>query len=372
MFKCLNVKMDFLTKLIFFLKKPKVILVAGNGYRTAAEAIFQILSQKFDKVQKLKRISGPEVFKGKIFILESNYYKENKKEFNFLIKGSSLFVLVVTHVGEPQFERTFFAGEIDRISAILEMVNNLPAFSYLVLNYDDETVREIKEKSSAHSLTFGLGAEADFRATDVILTDFPARGTNFKLNYKGNIIPIWLKNLFGKEQIYAALTGVAVGTIFGLNLVEISQALKGFKGISGKMRLIKGIRGSWILDDSESATVFSMIEAVEILKNLTAPRKIAVLGDIFGIGKYAIEAHETIGERVGKAVDLLFAVGPRAKFIAKAAFSRGMSEEKIFHFEKIEEVVQRLRDEIKKEDLILVDGSKEMKMEKIIEEIKEG
>jgi len=239
----------------------------------------------------------------------------------------------------------------------------------LILNFDDETVRELKTETIAHPLTFGFQEEADFRASDIKLNS----GTNFKINYKGNIVPIWLEKLFGKEQIYSTLSAVSVGVIFNLNLVEISQALKDYQSLPGKIRLIKGIKNSWILDDSESANVFSMIEAVEILGKVQGfKKKIAVLGDILGIGKYTIEAHEAVGERVTQAADLLFTFGPRARFIAQGAQQKGMALEKIFQFDTIGKGRFRLQDEIKEGDLILVDGSKEMEMGKIVKEIKAG
>ena len=99
-------------------------------------------------------------------------------------------------------------------------------------------------------------------------------------------MPVWLEGIFGKEQIYSALAAVCVGEILDLNLVEISQALKDYNSLPGKMRLIDGINNSRILDDSEGATIFSMIEAVEILGKLQGyKRKIAVLGDVVGAGQ---------------------------------------------------------------------------------------
>ncbi len=74
--------------------------------------------------------------------------------------------------------------------------------------------------------------------------------TNFKINYKGYVVPVWLDKIFGKEQVYAALTAAVAGLIYEMNLVEISQALKKYQGLPGKMRLIEGIKRSFILDNS--------------------------------------------------------------------------------------------------------------------------
>lgn len=367
--------MNLFKKILFQLKKPKAVIVCGEGRLTAKEAIVQVLKSQF-KI-------GEEIF---VFAADLKKAKE-LRETEFIVKKCSLPVLVVTHAGEPSPDKDFFAGELSQVEEITKLAGSLPGIGYLVLNFDDETVREIKKKSRAHPLTLGFQENADFRATDIVLTETPLTsaetgisiGTNFKINYDGNIVPVWLEKLFGKEQIYSALAAAAAGIIFDLNLVEISQALKNYQSLPGRMRLIKGIKNSWILDDSESATAFSMAEAIEILGkipgfNLSGARqgrKIAVLGDVIGVGKYAIEAHEAIGERVAKNTDLLFTFGSRARFIAEGAKNKGMGFEKIFQFNTIDEGRFKLQDEIREGDLILVDGSKEMRMNEIIEEIKE-
>jgi UDP-N-acetylmuramoyl-tripeptide--D-alanyl-D-alanine ligase len=94
------------------------------------------------------------------------------------------------------------------------------------------------------------------------------------------------------------------------------------------------------------------------------------LGDVSGIGKYAIEVHESIGEKTAKSADLLFTFGPRAKLIGKGAIVKGMPLEKIFQFDTIDEGMLKLKDELREGDLVLVDGSKEMEMGKIVEAIK--
>ena len=73
--------------------------------------------------------------------------------------------------------------------------------------------------------TFGFQEEADFRASDIKING----GLNFKINYKGNTVPVWLEVPFNKEHVYAALATAAAGEVLDLNLVEISEALKDYK-----------------------------------------------------------------------------------------------------------------------------------------------
>lgn len=345
-----------MNKLIFLIKKPKVVLVAGEGKETAAEAIREVLKKSFNL--------GKDVL---VYQVES----KNIDDFNFYLKKSKSVTLVLTHFGEYHPEKEFFGAEEMAVNPFKEMSALLPGNANLVLNFDDETVRDVKNNSRAHSLTFGFGARADIKATDVVLTQPPTPGTNFKINYEGNIVPVWLEKLFGKEQVYAALSAICVGELLGLNLVEISAALKSYRGYPGRMKLIEGIKKTWILDDSESAHPLSMSESLDVLKKIEVPgRKIAVLGDIIGIGKYTVESHEAVGEKIKGAADLLFAVGPRAKFYAEGAKKKGMAKNNIFYFYETKEAGLALQKELQKGDLVLVDGGREMKMSDIVREIK--
>ena len=375
---------NFLTNAIFSLKKPKIVIVAGRGSALAAEAIFRILGQHFKTVKIPQNRAIPLVKSKKdILIFKTDEQGlENEKTIEqllFLIKNSSFPILAITHLSDIPPDRYFFATEKDKIKKIELLAKAMPATGHLILNFDDETVRSLKKISVAGNSSFGLQEGADFRASDIHLN----HGSNFKINYKGNIVPVWLKKLFGKGQYYAALCAISAGMALDLNLIKISQALRNYSSLPGRGKLIKGIKNSWILDDSKSSSIFSMTENLKILKeieisNLTGEaglpegrqgRKIAVLGDIVGVGEYTIEAHETIGENT-TFVDLLFTVGQRAKFIAEGARIRGLSEEKILQFNTKEEAIQSLKDEIREGDLVLIDGSKEMEMGEITAGIK--
>ncbi|KKT17307.1 MAG: UDP-N-acetylmuramoyl-tripeptide-D-alanyl-D-alanine ligase [Parcubacteria group bacterium GW2011_GWB1_43_6] len=341
-------------KIKIILTKPKVILVAGRGRETAARAISQL---------------NKDVL---IYQVDAAHFNDAK----FLLKNSRSVILVATHMGEYEFNKEFFAGQKPDTAFIEELVKNLPAQARLVLNFDDETIRDIKSQTSVSTLSFGFGVRADIQATDIFLTQSPSPGTNFKINYEGNIVPVWLKNLFGKEHIYAALASVAVGELLGLNLVEISAALKSYQGFPGRMKLIEGIKNTLILDDSESASPLSMAEALDVLKRIEISdsdkrgRKIAVLGDIVGAGQYTPEIHETIGEEVKVSADLLFTVGLRAKFYAEGAKKKGLAQDKIFSFNEAGGASLALQQEMKEGDFILIDGSRELQMIKIVDEIR--
>jgi len=205
---------NIFSKIKFIWKRPKVIVVAGAGRQCAREAILQVLKLKF-------RI-------GKDALVLASDLKDEKEleKIKFLVKKSPLSILVVTHFGEIPLNRDSFAADKEATKEALNFTKTLPDDTSLVLNFDDGTVREIGNTINLKTCDFGFGEAADFRASDVNSNG----GTNFKINFKGNIVPVWLEGLFGKEHIYAALAAVCVGTIFDLNLVEVSQSLKDYRG----------------------------------------------------------------------------------------------------------------------------------------------
>ncbi len=170
-------------------------IVTGEGKQCAKEAISRVLNQHF-KI-------------GKDILLFETDLKDSEK-FEFLAKNSSMPVLVATQIGDTLPDK------------VRKLAKILPAQGYLVFNFDDETTKGIRDEINAKTFSFGLQEKADFFASDIKING----STNFKVNHHGNIVPIWLEGTCDKEQIYSALAAIAVGTIFGLNLVEISQALK--------------------------------------------------------------------------------------------------------------------------------------------------
>lgn len=357
----------FIKKYAFRKVKPRVIVISGKISDIAKSAVSQVLGG-FLQIGKVSKATPDieHIKKKNVFIFEMREKKE-VKSFEFWLRNSSLPILVTTVLGNIPSETIVFASE--RSEEITELAKTLPLFGHLVLNFDDETSREISDNLSVYSLNFGIDEGADLRATDY---QYTRNGTAFKLNFEGNILPVWLTNLYGKKNIYAALCALSIAKIFNLNLVEASQALKEWQGIEGEGRLVQGIKQTSLLDDSRNANPYSMAEMLDILGKVDGEkRKIAVLGDILGAGKYTIEAHEAIGEKIIRNVDLLFTLGQRARFIAKTAKEKGMPQDKIFEFNEISQLIPVLKNKIIPNDLILIDGSKEMQMEKIAEALQE-
>ena len=328
----------------------------------------------------------------RVLILE--YAADRPGDIKYLLEIARPQIGVVTTIGEIPVHVEFFSGPEAVAREKSKLIESLPANGFAVLNFDNEIVMEMRERTRARVITFGFAEGADLRITNFNLTQTNADttqtnadnisvnqrnnlresalgGVSFKLEYAGSVVPVILKNVFGKAQAYAAAASACVGLIFDLNLVEISEALSNnYQPAKGRMNLIAGIKDTYIIDDTYNASPISMQEALETLRNLPAKRKIAVLGDMLELGKYSIEAHESLGRFVAPIVDILVTVGPRAKFIAEEAKNSGLAENKILSFDTASEAGLAVQDLIKPGDLILVKASRAIRLEKVVEEIR--
>ncbi|TSC95614.1 MAG: UDP-N-acetylmuramoyl-tripeptide--D-alanyl-D-alanine ligase [Parcubacteria group bacterium Athens1014_26] len=254
-------------------------------------------------------------------------------------------------------------------SKIIESLSNT---GFAVLNFDDRTVLEMKQRTRAHVATFGFGSGAEVRITNFEnkMSNNSPVGIAFKLNYGGSFVPVRIDGCFGKAQAYAVAAASCVGLIFGMNLVKISEALLNYQSPPQRARLLVGIKQTYIIDDSYNASPLSMQNSIEAVKSLKTKRKIGVLGDMMEIGKYTSDAHQAIGKMAGKVFDLLVTVGMRGKLIADGAARAGMPKKNIYSFDSADEAKLKVQELMKKGDLILVKASHSVGLEKVVEEIK--
>ncbi len=311
-------------------------------------------------------------------MLVLEYGADRPGDLKYLLSIARPNVSIITAIGDIPVHVEFFNGPEEVAREKSRLIEYLPSAGYAILNFDDASVMNLKDRTRAHILTFGFGSGAGVRMTrfenkwekDAHSDAGRPVGISFKFEYGGIFVPARLDNCFGKSQAYAAGAAAAVGLIFGMNLVRISEALQRYEPAPSRMELLPGMKHAYLIDDSYNASPLSMHAALDTLKALPGKRKVAVLGDMLEIGKYAIEAHERIGHLAGKSVDVLITVGPRAKFIAESACETGLGRGRIFSFDTAEEARKPVQDLMKKGDLVLVKGSHAMDLHKIVEEIK--
>jgi UDP-N-acetylmuramoyl-tripeptide--D-alanyl-D-alanine ligase len=268
---------------------------------------------------------------------------------------------VVTVVGPVHLER---ARSIERIvQAKTELVAALPPApdGVAVLNYDDEWVRGMAQATQARVFYYGLSSGADLWADDI--ESLGLDGIRFRLHYGDEEMFVRIP-LLGRHSVHTALRAAAVGLVEGLTWQEI---IEGLRGPSAQLRLVAvpGPDGATILDDTYNASPASTIAALNLLEELGG-RKIAVLGDMLELGDYEQEGHEKVGMRALEVADVLITVGALGRIIGETALRWGMPEGQVHIVDENAEVIALLEGMVTGDDVILVKGSRAVKMEEIV------
>jgi UDP-N-acetylmuramyl pentapeptide synthase len=171
----------------------------------------------------------------------------------------------------------------------------------------------------------------------------------------------------GAHNEATACAAFAVAGVLGIPLKEAVGSYLEHSTPPGRMRLIRGIRSTTIIDDTYNASPLAVQEGIDTLSKVHgAKRRIAVIGDMLELGRYSIKEHEKIGRSLVTKVDALMTVGVRAKSIADAAREGGMKDTRIITLMDTDIAATTLHDLIKPGDVVYVKGSQGMRMERIV------
>lgn len=258
------------------------------------------------------------------------------------------------------------------------IVSHLKKTDYAILNRDDAEVFEMRKKTDADVITFGFHPEADVRTSDMSVRHSDderhwPEGIFFKVIYNGSIVPMYLSGIVGEHSIYRASAAIAIALVFGMNLVEISTVLKDIKMPPGRMRLIKGIKDTLLIDDSYNASPAAVRAGLETLSRIEITgngERYAVLGDMLELGQQTENSHREVGLRVAElGIDFFITVGEAMKDSAIAAKEAGMPENSVVCLNSAEEAGRFLQEKMQTGDVILIKGSRAMRMERVVKEV---
>lgn len=326
-------------------------------------------AQAFVKAARLLLIKDP--FYPAILVLEMGADKPG--DILYLIDIAPPKVGVLTFISPVHLE--FFKTLKMVAQEKRAIISRLGSDGFAVLNYDNPTVMENAHVTKAETITYGLKEGADLRATDInmfVEHDRPV-GLNFKVNWKGSIVPVFLPSSISYGFISAALAGLAVGTIFGINLVEAAAALGKLPFLPGHMRPLPGIKDSLIIDDTYNSSPVAAKVALETLARIEIPsgaERYAVLGDMLELGSETEAAHRDVGFKVAElGIDFLITVGEASKGTTAAAREAGLAEHEVVSFADSAGAGKFLQEVLEPGDVVLVKGSQGVRMERVVKEV---
>lgn len=337
----------------------KVVAITGSAGKTSTkDMIASVLEEKY------KILKTPGNLNGQIGLpLNILAYKDEPvwvlemgmNDFGQLKELSSIAspdVAVITNIGTAHIG--ILGSRENILKAKLEILKGMNDRGILVLNGDNDLLKTVK--TDLKQVTFGLESGNDIVATDIKMV---GEKTICKIENNEIEIPV-----MGEVFVYNALAAYAVGKLFSLTPEEIKNGIASFQMSNNRMNTIKTAKFT-IINDTYNANPDSVKSAIKTLGTFKN-RKVAILGDMLELGENEIKYHQEIGEFCNEKIDVLITIG----VLSKNMFDK-FTKEKYF-FKTNEEAETKLKDILKQDDVILVKASHSMKLDTIVNFLKEN
>lgn len=354
------------------LSNAQVVGITGSvGKTTTKELIYAVLKQRYRTIKSHGNFNNEIGLPLSILrmteateyaVLEMGFYVPG--EIALLCEIARPQIGVITNVYPVHLER---AGSLENIiRGKGELVEALPSEGGVaVLNRDEPAVMGMTRRNpQVKIITYGLDPQATIWADNVV--GLGLNGIRFQLHYRRETLHLNVPML-GRHAVHTVLRAVAVGLATGLTWQEIINGLQSSQARS-QLRLVavQGPNGSLLLDDTYNASPESTIAALNLLADMQANRRVAVLGDMLELGHYEVAGHRRVGSRAREVADVLLTVGERARLIADQAHKAGMPAEVIHQFDNSEAALNFLREYIEEGDVVLVKGSRATHLDTLV------
>lgn len=276
-------------------------------------------------------------------------------------------VAVITNVHPVHLE---FLGTLDAVAkAKWELIEGLKPGGVAVLNGDDPRLRRLASGWKGRSVFFGRGPDAEVGVEDLVRRGF--EGYDLSLRLGGRRIPTRLAFLTD-GYMDDALAACAAAYAMDIPLAAIAAAMAGLRPVPGRGGWTRLADGVVLVDDSYNSSPAALASALRGLVGLPAERRVAVLGDMLELGPGESAFHEDAGRLAAAAGwDVLLAIGPRSRGLARAAVEAGLRPGAVRTFDSSPEAAEALAGILRPGDLVLVKGSRGMRTEAAAARVKE-
>ncbi len=267
---------------------------------------------------------------------------------------------VITGIGPAHLDG--FGSEENIVQAKGELLETIPRTGFAVLAADDSRVASMAARCEGRVITTGEQHHHDFTARSINVNRdgirFSCDGHNYRLRAAA------------RHFLTSALAAIAIGREIGMSPADIQSGLESFTPVSGRCET-KQI-GSWtVIDDTYNSNPSSMTAACRTLRDWkTDNNRVLVTGDMLELGNGDVAYHRKLGETAAKSgVQRLLALGQYADVVANAAIEAGMPPHQVAEAEHIEILHTVMECWLEPGDVVLVKGSRGMRMERVVQRL---
>ena len=341
-----------------------VIAITGsNGKTTTTNIIGKTLKNNSKTLKNFNNEIGMPLSlmnassKSKNLIIEIGASKLN--DIDYLSKILQPNVGLITNIGNSHLESLKNIDGVFKVKS--EIVKNIKKNGFLVVPNDNKKHlnKWKKMRSDITTISFGMKDDSDFYPIDVKIKQ---NGLSFLVTSRLLEKPIKISSsLEGVHNVKNILSACAVHYCLGQNLQDFSKSISLSKLDNLRQVKYKWLKGSILIDDSYNANPDSTKKSIDLLSNYNK-KTVLLLGDMLELGRYKNKLHKEVGEYAkSKGISKLIAFGNLTRHSID-----GFGKNGIF-FNDETKLKNYLRKNITSKNVILIKGSRGMKMERFID-----
>lgn len=349
----------------------KVIGITGsNGKTSTKDILAAMLSQRYVTQKTLGNFNNEIGVPLTLLSMSENTQiavvemgMENLEELDFLTHLVQPDIAIITNVGTAHLENL---GSMENIAkAKLEITHGLKKNGLFIYYGDQELLKQAVtlEEIPGHIRikTFGEQEENDMVLSEVKQS---FEGISFSVNHENTMFQM---DMLGKHQAINAMAALLAARELNLSNLDIQFGLRNIEK-TGMRNELMHVQDCLILNDSYKSNPQSSIAAMQTLALFETPYKIAILADMLDLGEETQMIHYQLGKEVG-AFDIqeVLTTGELGAFITQGALQTCKKETHVQHFPDKEHLIQYILPYRKKHCIILVKGSRGMKMDEVVD-----
>lgn len=347
----------------------EAIALAVQGPHDIAYAPPQALRSGYGAAPQLEAL-----LHGKPNTVILNIAAQHPGDIDWVAQQLPFQIVVATNVGSKNLDE--FGDKNMVAHEHTSLVSTLPKTGHAILNADDELVANMAYHTTALVTLYGTSSRADVRLVRSLRLPTGRQGFALEVAVRKRHHQLSLPRLTAFSQIYAALAALAVADVLEKDLNQIISVLSELHPYPGQLSLTSTPAGAKILDGSAEATPETVLAALHTLRTWPAEalakagRRIAILGDLTDQAGETVSAHKRVGRAAAESTHIFIAVGQHMRHAGGEALLRRPGPD-VHHFTTSAEVGEWLAPYLTEGDVILVMGSPNMHMQKVVTSLAE-
>lgn len=332
--------------------------------KITGRAIYQILSEKYPTIASNPSTDGPQPaslastilkLSPKIKKVILDLSDEDHLKLDSSITLINPTTLLITRILEPSL-----------VQSLAGLIESSLGDKTLILNWDDAYCRRLGDQGG-EVVYFGSDPNnCHVWAGNINVVNFQ---TSFELNYGVERVEITTP-LLGNFQIEPLLAAATVGIRAGVSLINLKKGLEEIEVSDSQLQPFKGFSDSIVLDSSSSSHPLIIEAAIDILNQLPARRRMIVIGEIGPTGELPASSYQQIAQKIYKdRVDLVFTTGGDATIVGEELINLGFIPERLQTKLQIQQIVAQLLKILAKGDVVLLCGSKAVRLDEVVKKI---